>query len=116
MAKATNAEVRKRCMALYPLVCEGLRAREIRERAAEDPKLAWVGLLHPRSLHVYLRRCNAMAIEDTRELRASIVADALERFDRVHEHCLRRDRPVGAIRALEAKLRLAGVDIEQLKP
>jgi hypothetical protein len=107
--KCTNATARRRCLALYPLVCEGLRVGEIQERAAADPRLAWVATLSGRTLRRYVRRCNTMAIEDTRELRAGIVADALERFDRAYEHCLRRNRPVGAIRALEAKLRLVGI-------
>jgi hypothetical protein len=108
--KCTNATVRRRSLQLCPLVLEGLKVGQIQERAAQNPKLSWVGTLSPRTLHMYVRCCNRMLAEDTRELRAGMVDEAIERLDRTYEHCLQRDRPVGAIRATEAKLRLLGID------
>jgi hypothetical protein len=108
--KCTNATVRRRSLQLYPLVLEGLKMPELRRRSAQSPKLAWVATLSDRTLYMYVRRCNRMLAEDTRELRAGMVDEAIERLDRTYEHCLRRDRPVGAIRATEAKLRLLGID------
>jgi hypothetical protein len=108
--KATNAAVKRRSLQLYPLVLEDLRVPEIRERAAQDARLAWVAGIGDRTLFCYVARCRKMQDEDTRELRAGMVAEAIERLDRTYEHCLRRDRSVGAIRATEAKLRLLGID------
>ena len=96
--RCTNAMARRRCLQLAPLVFEGLRVREIQQRAAQNPKLAWVATLNERTLHTYVGRINAMPI-DSPGMRASVVAEVLQRLDETRRQ----------LDALEAKLELVGI-------
>jgi hypothetical protein len=96
--KCTAGTMRLRCVQLAPMVFEGLKMREIRERAAKNPKLRWVATLSDRTMHTYTRRVAAMAV-DSAPLRTEIVTEVL---DRLAETRRQLDR-------LEAKLRAVGV-------
>jgi hypothetical protein len=98
--KATNAAMRSRTKALLPLVGEGLTTSQIRARAAQKPCLAWVRTITDPTLRTYMSRADTMAIADPAAVRAAVVDDVTERL----AECRR------LLEALEAKLKLVGID------